>query len=92
MVARMGTGVSCRQTAAAFSVVPATAVRVRRRYLAAGWRGLLDGRRFNGKRKLTEGFLSSLTSVLRKTPQDFGWKRPTWTRELLAQQLASTRN
>lgn len=89
MVARMGAGVSCRQTAAAFCVVPATAVRVRGRYLVAGWRGLLDGRRFNGKRKLTESFLARLTSLLRKTPQDFGWKRPTWTRELLARQLAN---
>ena len=88
MVARMGMAVTCRQTAAAFCVVPATAVRARQRYQAHGWRGLLDGRRFNGKRKLTADFLSRLTSVLRRTPQDFGWKRPTWTRELLARQLA----
>lgn len=87
MVARMGTGVSCRMTAEAFGVVPATAVRARQRYLAYGWRGLLDGRRSNGKRKLTPEFLAALTSVLRATPQKFGWKRTTWTRELLARQL-----
>jgi transposase len=84
----MGAGVSCRQTAEAFSVVPATAVRARQRYLAKGWRGLLDGRRTNGKRKLTQAFLDALAYALRHTPQAFGWKRSTWSRELLGRQLA----
>jgi len=84
----MGTGISCRQTAEAFSVVPATAVRARQRFLAHGWRGLLDGRRFNGTRKVTAEFVASLTSVLKYSPQTYGWKRTTWSRELLRRQLA----
>jgi transposase len=88
MVARMGAGVSCRQTATEFGVVPATAVRARMRYIEHGWRGLLDGRRTNGKRKLSSKFLVALKKVLRSTPQTYGWKRSTWSRELLARQLA----
>jgi hypothetical protein len=31
------------------------------------------------------GHFEKLDRVVRKTPQDYGWKRPTWTRELLVE-------
>jgi len=48
---------------------------------------LIDRREDNGAVKRTEDFLSALWKVLVKTPQDFRWPRPTWTRELLIHTL-----
>lgn len=53
--------------------------------------GLQDGRCDNGQDKLDEDFLQELDHVVRKTPQDYGWKRPTWTRELLVATMVRRR-
>jgi len=85
----MGQGIPCRQAAREFGCVPATAVRIRKRYVTRGLSGLLDGRRFNGDRKVTTRLLKRLARILGCTPLDFGWKRTTWTRELLGRQLVA---
>jgi hypothetical protein len=59
--------------------------RVVKRFKAYGEAGLQDARCDNGQDKLGEHFLQELDRVVRQTPQDFGWKRPTWTRELLVE-------
>jgi transposase len=76
-------GRSCRETAKVLKVHSTTVARVVQRFARYGEAGLQDGRCDNGQDKLTEHFLRELDRVVRKTPHDFGWKRPTWTRELL---------
>ena len=49
--------------------------------------GLEDGRKYNGAKKVTEDVLRELADLVSASPQDYGWSRPTWTRELLARQL-----
>jgi hypothetical protein len=86
-VARLGTGSSTPQVAAALDIATSTVVVAASRFLAAGVAGLYDRRRDNGARKADERFDRVLVRLLGRTPQDFGWQRPTWTRELLCLQM-----
>jgi transposase len=63
----------------------ATVSRVAGRYHAEGEAGLLDHRRTRGAH--AAALLLPLARLVRATPQDFGWSRPTWTQELLRRQL-----
>ena len=45
--------------------------------------GLMDRREDNGDLKLDEVFLGQLREVVDQSPREFGYHRPTWTRELL---------
>ena len=58
--------------------------RVVARFRDVGVAGLLDRREDNGRPKLDEWFLSTLYDVVDGSPRDYGYPRPTWTRELLA--------
>ena len=58
--------------------------RVVARWRGLGVAGLLDRREDNGELKLSEWFLDRLYEAVDLSPQDFGYPRPTWTRELLA--------
>ena len=58
--------------------------RVVARFRDDGVAGLFDRREDNGEPKLDEWFLSTLYDVVDGSPQDHGYPRPTWTRELLA--------
>jgi transposase len=49
--------------------------------------GLYDGRCANGRRKAGPDFRQHLATILQHSPEDFGWFRPTWTRELLCLQM-----
>ena len=60
-----------------------TVYRVAKRFCEFGEASLWDGRENNGANKLSEAFLGILDNVVRSSPQDHGWRRPTWTRELL---------
>ena len=60
-----------------------TVYRTKHRYEKEGESGLFDRRSENGERKVTEEFLERLVEVVAGDPQQYGWKRPTWTRELL---------
>jgi transposase len=79
---------SPRQTAAVLHVHPTTVYRVIGRFRAYGEAGLRDGRADNGADKLDDRYLAKLYRVVRATPHDYGWRRPTWTRELLVETLA----
>lgn len=74
--------------AATLHCAPATAVRVRQRFLAAGEAGLEDGRHANGTAKVDADVRDALRELVAGTPEAYGWARPTWTRELLARTLA----
>jgi transposase len=58
--------------------------RVVARFRDHGVAGLCDRREDNGQPKLDEWFLATLHDVVDGSPQDYGYPRPTWTRELLA--------
>jgi transposase len=75
------------QTAAALHIARSTVYRVAARFRQFGEWGLLDGREDNGEPKLSEHVFAELDRMVRGTPQDYGWPRPTWTRELLVATL-----
>src|ERR1700693_2191811 len=60
-----------------------TIYRLAKRFCQRGEASLWDGREDNGAGKLSEAYLGILNDVVRSSPQDHGWRRPTWTRELL---------
>lgn len=52
-----------------------------------GEAGLADRREDNGPLKADPKYLACLYQVLEKTAPEWGWARPTWTRELLIETL-----
>jgi transposase len=86
-VARLATGRSTTRVADELDLAPSTVVSAGSRFVADGVMGLYDRRRGNGKRKADERFERVLVRLLARSPPDFGWQRPTWTRELLCQQM-----
>lgn len=78
--------------AAALHLDRSTVYDTAKRYRELGPSGLRDGRSQNGPRKVTDEYRSILKDVVAGSPLDHGWRRPTWTRELLvATMLAKTR-
>jgi transposase len=74
-------------TADILGVHNTTVYRVAKRFRCYHEAGLLDAREDNGEEKLDEHYLSVLYQVVRGSPQNYGWRRPTWTRELLVETL-----
>jgi transposase len=70
-------------------VARSTVYEVAGRFRQGGESGLLDRREDNGDVKLGERFLSVLYKVVRSNPEEHGWKRPTWTREMLIATMKS---
>ena len=85
-VALLGRGMSSPKIADILAIAVSTVVRAGHAYAAAGVAGLYDKRRGNGSPKADGAFRARVAELLRGTPEDFGWKRPTWTRELLCLQ------
>lgn len=75
------------QTAAALHVARSTVYRVAARFHTFGEWGLLDRREDNGESKVSDHVLAELDQLVRDTPENHGWPRPTWTRELLVTTL-----
>ncbi len=67
--------------------VRSTVSHVAQRYRTLGELGLEDGRRYNGESKVSEDIVIHLAGLIRQSPQQLGWSRPTWTREFLSQIL-----
>jgi transposase len=88
IVARLGLGKTSPEVADELDVARSTVVKTAHRFADEGVDGLYDKRRHNGKAKVDDRFRRHVVGLLRRTPQDFGWKRPTWTRELLCLQMA----
>jgi transposase len=80
-------GRSGRQTAEVLKVHNTTVYRVLQRFEQYGEAGLCDGRADNGRDKLDEDYLSRLHTIVSRTPQEYDWRRPTWTRELLVETM-----
>jgi hypothetical protein len=62
--------------------------RVAERFIADGLTGLADRREDNGEHKITEDYEIELLRLVEESPQKFGYRRPTWTQELLILVLA----
>ncbi|MCI0356288.1 MAG: IS630 family transposase, partial [Acidobacteria bacterium] len=75
------------QTAAVLGVHNTVVYRVVKRFKERGEWGLWDGREDNGATKLDEHYLTTLYQVVRSSPPQYGWRRPTWTREMLVETL-----
>jgi transposase len=86
-VAAVSRGESCNAAARALSCATSTVVCAVRRYREGRREALRDGRTGNGEAKVDTRFLAALARVLAGTPEDSGWCRPTWTRELLAREM-----
>lgn len=76
------------QIAEAVGYHPSAVLKVVHRFLAEGEAGLRDHREDNGYAKVTDALREALVGLVRGSPEDYGWARPTWTQELLARQLA----
>jgi transposase len=87
VVTRLAEGASSVDIERSRVCVRSTVSHVAERFRCLGELGLEDGRRFNGGAKFSETVLMRLAELIRDTPQRCGWRRPTWTRELLARQL-----
>ena len=75
------------ETADVLGIHNTTVYQVAKRFRRRGVWGLLDGREDNGVSKLDERYLSRLYEVVRARPPRFGWRRPTWTREMLVETM-----
>jgi transposase len=87
IVLNLAEGRSASDTANSLSVSKSTVYRVAERYRRFGEAGLIDRREENGDNKLDECYLSTLWEVVESSPLEHGWKRPTWTREMLVETM-----
>lgn len=83
IILNLDDGRNVADTARALGVAESTVRRVRKRYFEQGEAGLVDRREDNGDTKVTYDFLGELYEVVKGSPTDYGYPRPTWTRELL---------
>ncbi|WP_375742085.1 helix-turn-helix domain-containing protein [Corallococcus interemptor] len=86
-VAKVASGQSRAQAARELLCAPSTVVAVVQRYQESCREGLLDRRAQNGRRKVDERFRQTRRRVLKGPPQQFGWRRTMWTRELLVREV-----
>jgi transposase len=87
VIMNLAEGRSPTETAKALGMAKTTVYRVAERFREQGEAGLLDRREDNGERKLDEHYLAKLYPTVRCNPQEFGWRRPTWTREMPVETL-----
>lgn len=87
IVLNVAEGRSVKDVARALCVAQSTVRRVVDRYETDGETGLVDRREENGDLKLDKEYLGRLYQVVASSAEDFGWRRPTWTREMLVQTM-----
>lgn len=90
IILNLDDGISPTETAHRLKISRSTVYRVAARFREVGEAGLVDRREDNGERKLDEHALATLYELVRSSPQEHGWRRPTWTREMLAETLRKT--
>jgi transposase len=81
-------GRSARHIAQVLKIHNTTVYRVLTRFRQRGEAALWDGREDNGGEKLSQDFLGLLDRLVRSSAQEHGWRRPTWTREMLVATMA----
>jgi transposase len=83
IILNLWAGHSAREIEHVLKVHNTTVYRVAKRFRERGEASLWDGREDNGPEKLSEDFLGLLDRVVRGKAPEYGWRRPTWTREML---------
>lgn len=86
-VAALAAGRPGVQVAIELDIARSTVTSAARRFAEGGIDALYDRRCRNGSAKVGEPFRKRVAELLLGTPEDFGWVRPTWTRELLCLQM-----
>ena len=76
-------GHSRREIAKMLLCSASTVDRVRRRFREEAEQGLIDRRGDNGPAKINEDYILALLKAVEGSPLDYGYRRPTWTQELL---------
>jgi len=87
IIINLAEGTTPAETARRLKVARSTVYRVGKRFRDSGEAGLVDRREENGERKLEEDYLATLYDVVASSPEEHGWKRPTWTREMLVKTM-----
>jgi transposase len=87
IVFNLWNGRGAREIEPILNVHNTTVYRVAKRFRERGEAALWDGRENNGADKLSEAYLGVLDKVVRSSPLAHGWRRPTWTRELLVETM-----
>ena len=87
IVFNLWNGRGAREIEPILAVHNTTVYRVAKRFRELGEASLWDGREDNGAEKLSEAYLGILNEVVRSSPLNHGWRRPTWTRELLIETM-----
>ena len=87
IVFNLWNGRGAREIEPILGVHNTTVYRVAKRFRELGEASLWDGREDNGAEKLSEAYLGILNEVVRSSPLNHGWRRPTWTRELLIETM-----
>jgi transposase len=87
IVFNLWNGRGAREIEPILGVHNTTVYRVAKRFRELGEASLWDGREDNGADKLSEAYLGMLNDIVRSSPLDHGWRRPTWTRELLIETM-----
>ena len=80
-------GYSRRKIARMLLCSASTVDRVRKRFAEEAELGLIDRRGDNGPAKVDEDYILALIKAVERTPLDYGYRRPTWTQELLIRVL-----
>jgi len=85
IILHAGKGRASRRIAEALGCSRSCVSRVIERFTQEGETALFDRREDNGRQKLTEYYLDELYQLVGGGPTDYGYRRPTWTRELLVE-------
>lgn len=88
VVLKVAGGKTRRGAALDLDCAPSTAWVIVDRFRQWGEASLFDRRCENGTRKIDPDTEEALRAMLRQTPEEFGFARPTWTLELLARVAA----
>ncbi len=78
-------GWSGRKIAKALGCSSSTVSRTLSRWKTYGQAGLIDRREDNGSLRADDMYAKTVAWILESSPQDFFYRRPTWTRRLLLQ-------
>jgi len=92
MIVNLDEGRTVSDTARALQVARSTVQRVAKRFHEFGEAGLVDRREENGQRKVDKDYEAALADVVASSPTEHGWRRPTWTQEMLIETLEKQTN
>lgn len=82
-----GQGWGASRIAEALGCASCSALRVAHRYLRYGEDGLQDARRDNGSPRVDADMREVLARLVAGVPEQFGWQRTNWTRELMVEAI-----